>query len=281
MTAPVVVDVDTGAALPARVRSTSRRPLLPPPFPAVVVQLIQQMQNPNVSAAEVGRLIEFDPSLTASLLRLVNSPFFGMRRQLANVSEAVMVLGMSAVRRMVLSLAVATPMRHGGIDPGFARAQWQHTVSCAALARRLIAGDMATAELAFTAGLLHHMGQVHLLQLHGAAYVALHAEHPGADLRALEAQRFGQAHDTLGAELLEAWGLPQVIADAARHHQDMPPIAALTLVQQAVWVANRLACAPGDAALAAQWGAAGLAPIQRAMLDARAEIDTLASLLNG
>ncbi|HEV7914982.1 MAG TPA: HDOD domain-containing protein, partial [Albitalea sp.] len=79
----------------------SKRPTLPPPFPAVVVQLIQQMQDPDVGATEVGKLIELDPSLTASLLRLVNSPFFGMRRQIASVSDAVMVLGMSAVRRMV------------------------------------------------------------------------------------------------------------------------------------------------------------------------------------
>jgi putative nucleotidyltransferase with HDIG domain len=255
--------------------------MMPPPFPAVALQLIQQMQDPDVSAADVGRLIELDPSLTASLLRLVNSPFFGMRRQLSNVAEAVMVLGMSAVRRMVLSLAVAAPMRAGGIDPEFARRQWHHTVSCAALARRLVVNDPAAAELAFTAGLLHDMGKVHLLQLHGAAYVALHAEHAGDDLLSAEAQHFGQAHDTLGAELLEGWGLPQAIADAARLHNAPPPIGSLTLVQQAVWVANRLACATNDAGQITLWGATGLAPFTQALQDARAEIDTLASLLNG
>ena len=104
-------------------------------------------QAPNVSAGEVARLIQLDPSLTASLLRLVNSPFFGMRREVANVSDAVMVLGMAAVRRMVLSLAVATPMRSEGVDRAFARARWHHTVSCAALARRLIDDDQAASEL--------------------------------------------------------------------------------------------------------------------------------------
>ena len=161
-----------------------QRPSLPPPFPAVAVQLIQQMQDPHVGAAEVGKLIELDPSLTASLLRLVNSPFFGLRRQIAGVPEAVMVLGMSAVRRMVLSLAVVTPLRQPQVDPAFARQRWQHTVGCAALARRLIGDDPAAAELAFTAGLLHDIGQVHLLQLHGAAYVQLHADEPEAARRA-------------------------------------------------------------------------------------------------
>src|SRR5439155_23166263 len=108
----------------------AKRPALPPPFPAVAVQLIQQMQLPAASASDVARLIELDPSLTASLLRLVNSPFFGMRREIGNVSEAVMVMGMGAVRRMVLSLAVATPMRRSDVDAAFARDRWQHYVSC-------------------------------------------------------------------------------------------------------------------------------------------------------
>jgi len=259
----------------------TKKPVLPPPFPAVAVQLIQQMQDPNVSAGDVGKLIELDPSLTASLLRLVNSPFFGMRRQIAGVSDAVMVLGMGAVRRMVMSLAVVTPLRKGGIDPEFARLQWHHTVSCAAFARRLIEDDSTASELAFTAGLLHDMGQVHLLQMHGAAYAAMHAEFPSGDVRPIEAERFGQPHDTLGADLLEAWGLPQSIADAARHHHATPPITQLTLVQQAVWVANLLAGTPEEAAHAAKVSPDSLAPVKQAVAEAKPEIETLASLLNG
>lgn len=257
------------------------KPGLPPPFPAVAVQLIQQMQDPHVGATEVGKLIELDPSLTASLLRLVNSPFFGLRRQIAGVSDAVMVLGMSAVRRMVMSLAVVTPLRQPQVDPAFARQRWQHTVGCAALARRLIGDDPAAAELAFTAGLLHDIGQVHLMQLHGAAYLQLHADAAGADLRPLERERFGRAHDELGAELLEAWGLPQPIADAARVHHAAPPVLALTRVQQAVWLANRLAGTPEEAAQAPSWCPPGLVPAAQAVQEARVEIDTLASLLNG
>jgi HD-like signal output (HDOD) protein len=266
-----------GAAAPAR----AKRPLLPPPFPALAVQLIQQMQDPTVTAGDVGKLIELDPSLTASLLRLVNSPFFGMRRQIGSVSEAVMVMGMSAVRRMVLSLAVVTPMRQAEADPLFARTQWHHYASCAALARRLIVDDPTASDLAFTSGLLHDIGQVHLLQLHGTAYVQLHADAQGGDVRVLEAERFGQTHDALGAELLEGWGLPQPIADAARVHHAAPPIDALTLVQQAVWVANRLARAPQDARQLAQLAPERLAPVTQALDEARAEIETLDSLLNG
>ncbi len=265
------------AAAPPR----AKRPALPPPFPAVAVQLIQQMQQPTVSATDVGRLIELDPSLTASLLRTVNSPFFGMRREIGSVSEAVMVMGMGAVRRMVMSLAVATPLRQAQGDPAFAKAQWHHYVSCAALARRLVVDDSAAADLAFTAGLLHDMGQLHLLQQHGTAYIELHTSAAGADVRPLEAQRFGQAHDTLGADLLEAWGLPQAIADAARQHHATPPLGSLTLVQQAVWVANRLAGTPEEAAHAMTHCPDTLASPKEALEQAAPEIDTLSKLLNG
>ena len=172
-------------------------------------------------------------------------------------------------------------MRRAEADPAFARSQWHHYVSCAALARRLIVDDPAASDLAFTSGLLHDIGQVQLLQLHGAAYVQLHADAQGGDVRALEAERFGQAHDALGAELLEGWGLPQPIADAARQHHAAAPIGALTLVQQAVWVANRLAHTPQDAAQVAKLSADRLAPAKQALAEASAEIETLDSLLNG
>jgi len=264
----------------AKATSQAKKLLMPPPFPAVVLRLIQEMQNPNAGATDLGKLIEFDPSLSTSLLRLVNSPFFGMRGQVSNVSDAVMVLGTGAVRRMVLSLAVAAPLRRTDIDPAFARRQWLHTVSCAALARRLIEGDSAASELAFTAGLLHDIGQMCLFQLHGAAYVALFAEVPHGDRRGLEKERFGQAHDSLGADLLEAWGLPQAIADVARqHHAPLQP-AQLPLVQRAVWVANHLSDAAGEAGPLMAVSCEGLAPAEQATQEARAEIDALAGLLN-
>ncbi|HEV7912129.1 MAG TPA: HDOD domain-containing protein, partial [Albitalea sp.] len=176
---------------------------------------------------------------------------------------------------------VATPLKRAGVDAAFARIQWQHTVSCAALARRLIVDDDAAAEMAFTAGLLHDMGQVDLLHQHGAAYVQLHADAGDADVRILETERFGRPHDTLGAELMESWGLPAAIADAARHHHAPMPISGLSRVQQAVWVANRLGGTPAEAAQAATQSPDTLAPVKQAVADARAEIETLASLLNG
>lgn len=264
----------------AGISKHARKPTLPPPFPAVAVQLIQQMQQPNVTATEVGRLIELDPSLTASLLRLVNSPFFGMRRQLASVPESVMVLGMGAVRRMVLSLAVVGPRKSIAVDPEYMREQWKHTVSCAALARRLIDDDPAAADVAFTAGLLHDMGEVHLLQEHGAAYASLCIDAGERDRRPQEVERFGgRAHDELGAELLESWGLPQTIADAARTHH-APSAAGLSLVQQAVWMANRIAQLPEGTAQLSLTSPAGLVPVRQAVDESRAEIDTLSSLLN-
>lgn len=267
--------------LQARTSERIKRPALPPPFPAVAVQLIQQMQDPDAGACDVARLIELDPGMTASLLRLVNSPFFGMQRQIASVSDAVMVIGMGAVRRMVLSLAVAAPLRKAEMDPAAARALWHHTVSCAALARRLIVDDAAAADAAFTAGLLHEIGRVQLLQLHGAACLQLRIDQPHGDLRALEIERFGQAHDALGADLLESWGLPQAVADAVRQHHATPPISHLSRVQQAVWVANRMVGTAEGAAHAALHCPDTLAPIKEALNDARAEIEALVTLING
>ena len=120
-----------------------------------------------------------------------------------------------------------------------------------------------------------------LLQLHGADYAELLAAYPAQDLRAIERERFGEAHDTLGAELLEGWGLPQAIVDAARRHHAAPPIAPLSTVQQAVWIANLLAGAPDALAQANLLCPDTLAPVARAVQEARAEIDALADLLNG
>jgi putative nucleotidyltransferase with HDIG domain len=256
-----------------------RKPSVPPPFPAVALQLIQQMQDPGASATDVGRMIQLDPSLTASLLRLVNSPFFGLRQQICGVPDAVMVIGMGAVRRMVLSLAVVGPLRQSSAQIEFVQARWHHTVTCAAVARRLLIDDPVESELAFTAGLLHDMGEVQLLQLHGADYADIHTAHPGEDLRPIEFERFGQSHDTLGADLLESWGLPQPIAAAARHHH-AESCEGLTPVQHAVWVANRAAEPAIDGPRSCGLPAASIPAVEEALRAARAEIETLVGLLH-
>ena len=257
------------------------RPLLPPPFPAVVLQLIRQMQQPMVTAGEVARLIELDPSLTAALLRLVNSPFFGMRREIGNVSDAVMVMGMSAVRRQVLSLAVAAPLRRSEIDVGFARQQWHAYVSCAALARHLVPGDAQVADLAFTSGLLHDIGQVHLLQAHGDVYVQMHKDATSNDdLLDMETEQFGEAHDTLGGNLLEAWGLPKALSDAARHHHRKLPLTELSMVEKAVWIANLVEKTPEQAAEGMLHFPGMFNPLPEAIEEARIEIESLSSLMN-
>jgi HD-like signal output (HDOD) protein len=255
------------------------RPPSPQPFSPVAVQVLRRVDDPECTVSEIAQLISLDPVLASSVLRLANSSFYGLSREVGSVADAVAVLGTRAAARLAACAALAEPLK--AADASHARERWQHYAGTAVFARRLLAGDDALADLAFTAGLLSDVGQVHLLQRHGAAYLRLLDECTDDALLQREAEHFGQAHDLLGAALLDAWGLPAPVVDAVRHHHAARPLAQLTPLQQAVWLANRLAGSAEEQAQAVAAAPAGLCDPQQAMAQGLAEVDVLKQLLGG
>jgi len=132
-----------------------------PTLPSVIVRVNEQVANPKTSALDLARTILEDQSLTARLLRLVNSPFYGFPRRIATVTEAVTILGFAPVRSLLLTASVVD-LLVGEETPDFSpTGLWEHSVG-AAVGAGLIARYTRheDREEVFVAGLLHDVGKL-------------------------------------------------------------------------------------------------------------------------
>ena len=192
-----------------------------PPLSKIVVRLLAILEQPDTEPEDVQRLIENDPVLVARMLTVVNSPFFGRRRPVRGVRDAVMVLGFHGVRALVLATATTRFMQrelvYYGHEP---RGLWTHAVCVGAGARalaRTCGVDPDRTEAAFIAGLLHDIGKVLLVQYLPPAAPVDDAAPDGC--AAAERALIGIDHAEAGAMCAAKWSLPQDVQDLiASHH---------------------------------------------------------------
>ena len=207
-----------------------------PPLSTVANRIVQQASQEDPDLAVLARLIELDPALTVAVLRLVNSPFYGLSRQVATVNEAIMVLGMGMVRRVAMATAIAQPLQQLGLKRSLVEAMWRKALAGAVLACKLLDGH-AQSQVAFTAGVLQDLGRLDLHLRSPELYAPMECL-SGAELCAAEQHSFGLTHAEAGAALAEAWALPPAIVEAVALHHRPGPQAPTVPVAQAVWLAS-------------------------------------------
>ncbi len=197
-----------------------------PPLPIAVQRLLAVADDPDVNISELTQIIEKDQALTAHILRVANSSFYGLSRRVETISKAVVVLGFHTLRNIALRVAVlGLKRRTDGQHQPHQEALWKHAlaVACAAqlLAKRL---RLADPEVAFVAGLLHDLGKIVLVEVLGERYVGLleQAEGSTAPLHVREQVVFGITHEAAGRVLCEYWQIPTLLTRvvAAHHSQE-------------------------------------------------------------
>lgn len=243
-----------------------------PLFTGMAAQLVRSVEREDITTAELSRQISTDAALAAHLLRLVNSSYYGLSRRVGTVSEALAVLGLDLVRRVVTAAVLQRPLLAYLHDTQAAREFWRHQLVCAALARHLHGRKGQDSEVAYMAGLLHDVGRLVML-MHRPKDIDALLHRPGADDDSSvqnERKRFGFDHAQVGGALLEFWGVPERMVQATHQHADIAepeePMAA------SVWHANRLAhllvSEPDDSQDRPWMQQAGLSPeVCRAILD--------------
>ena len=192
-----------------------------PSLPGIVNELIQAQGREDVSVDDLVHCIAQDQALTARVLRVANSPFYGMQHKVASIHDAVVVLGLRAVSNLVLAASMTgyfTPPPGYGFDP---RGFWRHSFGTALAARILAQHCRMDPETGFTAGLLHDIGRLMLMTHHaeGYAQVVTTWEEGEAGLWNVERGLLGFDHAQAGELLARRWRFPEAIAQAvARHH---------------------------------------------------------------
>ncbi|WP_300161107.1 HDOD domain-containing protein [Solidesulfovibrio sp.] len=261
-------------------------------FPDIYFRLREAIADPGASAGHIAGIIGSDPGLAATLLRLANSPFYGLSRPIDSLARGVLLIGAGELAQLALGVAVADRFRDIPACCLTMRQVWEHAVGCGVLARVLAAhvGGVSQERL-FVAGLLHDLGRLVMLRRlpgHMAAAMAL-ARKEGLPVAAAERRLFGFDHAAVGRALLALWRLPPELAEAVGGHhggEDMSLDACIVHVADVATVAAGLgfngsvAAPPLDPAA---WDALGLDPsvMTVALSQARRQVDDIVSSLLG
>lgn len=194
-----------------------------PTLPATYIELVEELKSEDASIERIGDIISKDIGLTAKILKMVNSSFFGLRQQITTPAKAVSMLGLDLVKAMALSSGTFDKFKHLKV-PGFSLEQmWEHAMLTSTFAKIIAqAGglDRREADTAFLAGLLHDIGKL-LIAAHlpdSFAVINKLAEKISVPIFEAEEKVIGTNHSCIGAYLLGLWGLPQAIFDATAFH---------------------------------------------------------------
>jgi putative nucleotidyltransferase with HDIG domain len=196
-----------------------------PTLSIVVAKVIQVVSNPLTSASDLSKIITVDQALTAKVLRLANSAFYGFPFRIKNITQAVSILGFDTIRNLALTVSVYKVFT-GEADTDFSHQDfWKHCVGvaiCANLLAKKI--KYKSPEGAFTAGLLHDIGKNFFEQYMHKEYrdVLKYAKEKNITIYQAEQEKLSIDHAVVGKMMAEKWNLPHELAAgiAAHHHPE-------------------------------------------------------------
>ncbi len=192
-----------------------------PTLPSVIVQVNEKVNNPKTSALDLARTILEDQALTARLLRLVNSPFYGFPRRIATVTEAVTILGFHPVRNLLLTASIIDLLVSEETPEFSPTSLWEHSVGVAVAAGLLARyARHEDREEVFVAGLLHDVGKLVLFHFLTKEFTQVLevARSEDVSIRSAEQRVLGFTHDQVGRLLAERWKLPVRLSEAVGFH---------------------------------------------------------------
>jgi HD-like signal output (HDOD) protein len=223
-----------------------------PSIPSLYVEMVNKLQDPEVVLEDLAAIMAKDIAMTAKVLKLVNSAFFGLPREINSASEAVGYLGMNTLKTLVLTIHAFIQFEN--LPPGGFSLErlWNHSLDVAAAARQIAEAEgvkSAVIEEAFVAGMLHDIGQLVLAANLPAQYGAVMEQACArrTPLETVEAEMLGATHAEVGGYLLGLWGLPVTIVEAiALHHQPRLSTGSDFSALTAVHAAESLGQPPSD-----------------------------------
>jgi HD-like signal output (HDOD) protein len=232
------------AEQPFSTRALSKAMVDLPALPTVVLQVMRASEKEDVRTAEIEGYICADTALSVKLLKVVNSAYFGLPRQVTSIGQAIGILGLSRVRSLVLTVGVLNALSTPNPTQAQMRQEFWKVTFTAAAAAQLVAKKMAldvrSQELAFIGALLADVGRLFILTIFPNQYqqCLIEADRNSRSLVEAEQRVLGMDHAALGAQLAERWAFPVKLAEIIRTHE-FPE--GDNLVARCVHAADRLA----------------------------------------
>jgi putative nucleotidyltransferase with HDIG domain len=209
-----------------------------PTMPTVAAKIFKIFTEGNPDLDEVIKLIETDQSITMKILKLVNSAYFGLPSPISSIKKAVLMLGSSEVRCVLLSVTVSESLIKSLREKGSNKQDelWKHSLACAVCAEMISRKTCPNLKAeAFVGGLLHDVGKLILLECFPdkTKQVRIRHNEQGISWSQAEQDILGIDHATVGKWLAEKWNLPQIFIQAIwLHHHPLSTIQELDFVKQ-------------------------------------------------
>jgi putative nucleotidyltransferase with HDIG domain len=217
-----------------------------PALPTAVAELLASFGDEDVDISQLAGQIARDQILTARLLRVANSSFYGLQSRIGTINEAVVVLGFRAVRSIVLAVAMSRVFRADecpGFDP---HAYIRHSIAAGLAARGLAQVCGRNPELAFAGGILHDIGKLVLASCFASHYAAALSYREQHDCTLIVAERdiLGLDHTVVGGILAGAWRFPPSLLSAVAEHHS-PSAATADSLADLIHLADAIALGLG------------------------------------
>jgi len=205
-------------------------------LPVVAARVLELTSQEHIDPRAIKECIENDPGLTAKILRVANSSLFGLRTEVANLNQAIGLLGIRSLKMLVLGFSLPSELTRQ-VPSAVLQRFWQQTVYRAVAARRFAQQfwQLPSDDL-FLAGLLEGVGLLALIQDLGENYTLFldHVYNHGGDLSEQELAVLGFDHAVLSARMLEHWGLPESLVKGVGRPRQMSRLLALPAGEQSI-----------------------------------------------
>ena len=194
-----------------------------PSMPSIYTEIVTEMQSEDPAIKKVGEIISKDLSMTAKILQMVNSAFFGLFQKIKSPEQAVMMLGMETIKALVLSVKIFSEFNQKSFAWFNIDELFDHSLAVSVYAKAIIKNenlDQGLINNSMMAGLLHDLGKLILATNFEKSYrqVLAEAEGTGKNLLDLEYEAFGTSHAEIGAYLMGLWRLENSIIEAIAFH---------------------------------------------------------------
>jgi HD-like signal output (HDOD) protein len=194
-----------------------------PEVPSLVYELNEIIVDPLSSAGDIAQVVNKSPSLTATLLKIVNSAFFGFRSKIDSISRAVTLIGSKELSSLALGVTIMETFKDIPREVIDVASFLEHNLACGMVARIMAAhGNVANTEQLFVSGMLHDIGRLVLCRYfpQNAKHAFTAAAESGESLLMAERNVLGCTHVQLGKKLLQKWKLPYALENSVSYHHN-------------------------------------------------------------
>lgn len=216
-------------ALRDRVRSDNIKKLIsrgtaPSALPNSYSALLAELQTQEPDMSHIADLVSQDVGMACSLLRIVNSSFFGSRRHIESLAHAVRLVGLNLLRQLALSTGIFSNFERNPAMLAKAQESFEHSLLVSQAAKEIaeleLTNDSASRDNSMIAGIVHDVGQLTLAESIKSEYERILelVNSDGGPISRIELQELGASHAEVGAYLLGLWGLPDDIVEAVAYH---------------------------------------------------------------